>query len=153
MCASGQANGLAGHLQLFWPDIENSTWIGGSADGGLHERLPYDMNGFIPMAYMLNDQDLIAQADRIVQTILAGQTADGWMGPDDSSLGGNMFWSRFPLMLAFVQYAQLNQTAAPQVLTATVRLARAIQLRMFNTTLGDSWAGARWQDAVLSFHW
>ena len=40
-----QADGLSGHLPLFWPDVENSSWIGGKADSGLHERAPYWLNG------------------------------------------------------------------------------------------------------------
>lgn len=28
-----QANGLAGHLSEFWPNIANSTWIGGNSEG------------------------------------------------------------------------------------------------------------------------
>ena len=32
-----QAAGLTGYLPHFWEDIENSTWIGGPGDGGLHE--------------------------------------------------------------------------------------------------------------------
>lgn len=36
-----QAEGLSGHLALFWGDIMNSSWIGGPDDGGLHERAPY----------------------------------------------------------------------------------------------------------------
>ena len=35
-----QAEGLSGHLSQFWPDIKDSIWIGGKADGGLHERTP-----------------------------------------------------------------------------------------------------------------
>ena len=33
-----QAVGLSGHLPLFWSDVENSSWVGGTADTGLHER-------------------------------------------------------------------------------------------------------------------
>lgn len=36
-----QAEGLTGHLAQFWNDVMNSVWIGGSGDGGLHERTPY----------------------------------------------------------------------------------------------------------------
>ena len=35
-----QASGLSGHLSLFWADVMDSIWIGGGADGGLHERAP-----------------------------------------------------------------------------------------------------------------
>lgn len=55
-----QAAGLSGHLPLFWADVENSSWIGGTADTGLHERTPYWLNGFVPLAFQLEDPDLIA---------------------------------------------------------------------------------------------
>jgi hypothetical protein len=38
---AAQGRGLTGYLADFWPDIANSTFIGGHADGGLHERAPY----------------------------------------------------------------------------------------------------------------
>jgi len=34
-----QADGLSGHLDEFWPDIKDSAWIGGQAEGW--ERMPY----------------------------------------------------------------------------------------------------------------
>jgi len=55
-----QAAGLSGHLPLFWADVENSSWVGGTADGGLHERTPYWLNGFVPLAFQLEDPYLIS---------------------------------------------------------------------------------------------
>ena len=54
-----QADGLSGHLPFFWPDVMDSSWVGGSADTGLHERTPYWLNGFIPLAYQLQDPSFI----------------------------------------------------------------------------------------------
>ena len=34
-----QASGLTGHLDEFWPDVKDSGWIGGQAEGW--ERAPY----------------------------------------------------------------------------------------------------------------
>ena len=55
-----QAAGLSGHLPLFWADVENSSWVGGTADTGLHERTPYWLNGFVPLAFQLDDPNLIS---------------------------------------------------------------------------------------------
>jgi len=33
----------------------SSVWIGGSADGGLHERTPYWLNGLVPLAFLLRN--------------------------------------------------------------------------------------------------
>ena len=46
-----QADGLSGNLDKMWRDIKDSKWIGGDAEGW--ERVPYWLDGFIPMAYLL----------------------------------------------------------------------------------------------------
>ena len=53
-----QANGLAGHLAQFWPDVQKSIWIGGDQDQGLHERTPYWLNGIVPLAFLLKRANL-----------------------------------------------------------------------------------------------
>ena len=57
---SVQLFGLSGHLQRFWPDVANSTWI--FPDGEWKEtysdrggNLPYWLNGVIPLAFQLRD--------------------------------------------------------------------------------------------------
>ena len=60
-----QAEGLSGHLPRFWADVMNSSWVGGTADFGLHERAPYWLNGFVPLAYQLQDPLLISYVCKI----------------------------------------------------------------------------------------
>ena len=74
-----QADGLSGHLDKIWPDIRDSAWIGGNRDGW--ERVPYWLDGFIPLAYLLDDADLIARANKYVDGILDRQCEDGWICP------------------------------------------------------------------------
>lgn len=66
-----QASGLSGNLDKVWPDIRESRWIGGDREGW--ERVPYWLDGFIPLAYLLEDEDMIKRAVRYVDAILAGQ--------------------------------------------------------------------------------
>jgi hypothetical protein len=54
-----QADGLSGHLDEFWPDVAESGWIGGAAEGW--ERGPYWLDGLVPLAYLLRDDHLIAR--------------------------------------------------------------------------------------------
>ena len=57
-----QANGLVGHLDQIWEaTIRGSAWVGGEEDGW--ERVPYWLDGFVPMAYLLDDPDLKKKAD------------------------------------------------------------------------------------------
>lgn len=74
-----QARGLSGNLDKVWPDIRDSKWIGGDAEGW--ERVPYWLDGFVPLAYLLEDEDLIARAGRYIDAILAFQKPDGWICP------------------------------------------------------------------------
>ena len=74
-----QAEGLSGHLDLVWPDIRESKWIGGDKEGW--ERVPYWLDGFIPLAYLLDDEDLKKRAKRYIDAILAAQKEDGWICP------------------------------------------------------------------------
>jgi len=93
-----QAEGLSGHIPDFWAPVNGSTWMGGSSDGGLHEDMPYWLNGFLPLAYQLDDSRLIKIAERYVYQILADQVSSGWLGPDDSSKSGNQYWSKYNVM-------------------------------------------------------
>lgn len=74
-----QAEGLSGHLDKIWPDIRDSAWIGGDREGW--ERVPYWLDGFIPLAHILENEDMIARADKYMNAILDRQQEDGWICP------------------------------------------------------------------------
>ena len=74
-----QAEGLSGNLDKIWPDVRDSAWIGGDREGW--ERVPYWLDGFIPLAYLLENEDMIARAKRYIDAILAQQCEDGWICP------------------------------------------------------------------------
>lgn len=74
-----QARGLSGALYRIWPDIRDSKWIGGDKDGW--ERVPYWLDGFIPLAFLLEDEELQKVAKRYVDAILDLQQPDGWICP------------------------------------------------------------------------
>ena len=74
-----QAQGLSGHLHEVWDDVRSSAWIGGSCEGW--ERVPYWLDGLIPLAHLLEDQSLIDTANMYVQAIIARQQDDGWICP------------------------------------------------------------------------
>ncbi len=74
-----QARALSGNLHRVWPDVRDSKWIGGTAEGW--ERVPYWLDGFIPMAYLLEDEELISTAKKYMDAILSFQKPDGWLCP------------------------------------------------------------------------
>ncbi len=74
-----QAKGLSGNLDKIWPDVKDSAWIGGDKEGW--ERVPYWLDGFIPLAYLLEDEDMIARAKKYIDAIISFQKPDGWICP------------------------------------------------------------------------
>ena len=74
-----QSEGLSGNLHKIWPDIRDSAWIGGNREGW--ERVPYWLDGFIPLAYLLDDEKMKATAKEYIDAILSAQDEDGWICP------------------------------------------------------------------------
>ncbi len=74
-----QLAGLSGNLDKIWPDVRDSMWIGGDREGW--ERVPYWLDGFIPLAYLLEDADAIARAKKYIDAIVERQAEDGWICP------------------------------------------------------------------------
>ena len=74
-----QAEGLSGNLHKIWPDIRDSAWIGGKCEGW--ERVPYWLDGFIPLAYLLENDEMIATVKKYIDAIVSEQEDDGWICP------------------------------------------------------------------------
>lgn len=76
-----QKNGATGRLDTLYPRVMNARngWLGG--DGDQWERGPYWIDGLVPLAYILNDKDLIAKAKPWIDWTLNSQKADGYFGP------------------------------------------------------------------------
>ena len=74
-----QAEGLSGNLHKIWPDIRDSKWIGGNREGW--ERVPYWLDGFVPLAYLLEDEEMILTAKKYIDAIISAQQEDGWICP------------------------------------------------------------------------
>ncbi len=77
-----QKNGATGHLDELYPLVMNKRngWLGG--DGDQWERGPYWIDGLLPLAYILNDKELIAKTKPWVEWTLNSQQPDGYFGPD-----------------------------------------------------------------------
>ena len=74
-----QSEGLSGNLHKIWPDIRDSRWIGGNREGW--ERVPYWLDGYIPLAYLLKNEEMIAVVKKYIDAIISAQEEDGWICP------------------------------------------------------------------------
>ncbi|MDR1261885.1 MAG: hypothetical protein LBK46_00190, partial [Oscillospiraceae bacterium] len=102
-----QANGLSGNLDKIWPDIRDSQWIGGDRDGW--ERVPYWLDGFVPLAWMLDDDDLKARAKKYIDGIMRRQEEDGWICPCSQEERRKYdMWAYILIMKVLALYADLS---------------------------------------------
>lgn len=144
-----QAGSLTGHLDEFWPDVRDSGWIGGSAEGW--ERGPYWLDGLIPLAWALGDGRLQEKAHRWLDYILTHQHADGWLGPVQSGRYEPYDpWPVFVVLKAMTQYE--SATGDDRVAGAIGRFLRRLDARLAEQPL-FAWGQSRWADGVLSVHW
>lgn len=144
-----QADGLSGHLDEFWPDIRDSKWIGGSCEGW--ERVPYWLDGFIPLAWLLDRNDLKQRAQKYIDAILAGQCEDGWICPCIQEERPNYdVWALFLILKVLVLYEDF--THDPRVEPAVYKALQNLDLHIDANTL-NRWAQTRWYECWISILW
>ncbi len=148
-----QAQGLSGNLHKVWPDIRDSKWIGGSREGW--ERVPYWLDGFIPLAYLLRDDELIAAAKKYIDAIISAQDDDGWICP--CAENRRALYDTWAVQLISkvlkVYYDCSGDERIPQVIYDVLRnyyeLLESGRIRLFG------WAKYRWYETfiALNFLW
>jgi hypothetical protein len=141
-----QADGLSGHLDEFWPDVGQSQWFGGQAEGW--ERAPYWLDGVIPLAWQLDDAPLKARIARYMDYIVTHQREDGWFSPypvDAVSKRYDM-WAILLANKVLVQYHEATGDA--RVLHAVEQSLRAMQAGMDRTPLYN-WGSYRWFEGLV----
>jgi DUF1680 family protein len=140
-----QADGMSGHLDEFWPDVgANSGWLGGNGESW--ERGPYYLDGLTPLAYLFDDQKLIAKVQKWVNWTLDNQREDGFLGPAKN----NGWWPRMVMLKVLAQYYEA--TRDPRVLPAMQKYF-AYQRRQMSSQPLERWAQHRWGDELWTVLW
>lgn len=77
-----QRDGITASLDSAYSFVlgDDSGWLGG--EGDRWERGPYWVDGLLPLAYILDDEELKAKAQRWVEWSLNSQQESGFFGPD-----------------------------------------------------------------------
>jgi len=145
-----QAEGLSGNLDKVWRDVRDSAWIGGDAEGW--ERVPYWLDGFIPLAYLLEDEDLIARAKKYVTAILDQQREDGWICPcTEEQIPTYDTWAVLLISKVLTVYYECSgDERIPSVLYRTMknyhRLLKEGKICLF------SWGKYRWYEGFIALN-
>ena len=145
-----QATGLSGNLYKVWPDVRDSSWIGGTKDGW--ERVPYWLDGFIPLAYFLEDDDMIARAKKYINAIISKQNDDGWLCPCSKENRANYdAWAVFLMTKVLTVYYECSKDEKiPDVIYRTLKnyyeLISTEQIKLFG------WAEYRWFEFFIAIN-
>lgn len=149
-----QADGLSGHLDEIWPDVKDSRWFGGSAEGW--ERAPYWLDGFIALAFVLDDQALKDRAAGYIEYILDHQEEDGWLGPramvEANGRPENYNYDLWGQLLALKVLAEFHAaTGDERVLAAIERNLRCIE-RVIDRKPLFNWGHSRWFEGLIALY-
>lgn len=142
-----QLNGLSGNLDKVWPDVRDSAWIGGDKEGW--ERVPYWLDGVIPLAYLLENKEMELRVKKYITAIISRQQEDGWICPCSKQERKDYdIWAVFLIGKVITQYCQYY--ADEKAETALYRLMKNAfdewkhgNIRLF------SWGEFRWYEGII----
>lgn len=146
-----QRDGLNGNLDKMWPDVRDSQWIGGDREGW--ERVPYWLDGFVPLAYLLDDEDMKARAKKYIDKIIEGQKEDGWICPNGSKPREKYdTWAVILISKVLVVYYECSKDERiPDVIYRTLKnyhdLLSNGTIKLFD------WAKYRWFETFIALKW
>lgn len=156
--------GMTGQLDKLYPRVLGSRngWLGG--DGDVWERGPYWIDGLVPLAYILNDDELKKKVQPWIEWSLNNQQPDGYFGPvppaveptDEPGLQRGLardWWPKMVMLKALQQY--YNATGDQRVIELMLKYFRYQLKKLPETPLGHySWWGAqRGADNLLVVYW
>jgi DUF1680 family protein len=156
--------GMAGQLDKLYPTVlgKRNGWLGG--DGDVWERGPYWLDGLVPLAYILDDQELKEKAQTWIEWSLTHQMSDGYFGPippekepsPEPGLQRNRaqdWWPKMVMLKVLQQY--YNATGDKRVIDLMLKYARYQLKTLPVTPLGyySWWGSQRGGDNLLVVHW
>ncbi len=103
-----QRTGLTGQLGEIsaWLQKENNAWLSRDGQGEYGwEELPYWLKGYIELAYLFDDLQMIAESRIWIEGTLASQRADGDFGPDQRFADGTRdYWANMVMLFCLQSY-------------------------------------------------
>lgn len=94
-----QANGLTGNIEKVFSDLSaDNAWLGGK--GEAWERGPYYLDGLVPLAFLLNDKQLIKKVYNWIEAILGSNNPSVGFGP----LRSVDYWPRSVVQKALISF-------------------------------------------------
>ena len=151
-----QRDGICGHLTEIsaWLQKENNAWLSKDGKGEYGwEELPYWLRGYIELAYVTKDPQLIAESHVWIQGVLGSQRENGDFGPDtvDKKTGARDFWPNMLMLFSLQSYHEYSND--PRVLPFLTKYFQFQQSLPDNQFFVTKWARIRVVDNLHSVYW
>lgn len=144
-----QADGLSGNLYKIWRDIRDSSYVGGEIKSW--ERVPYWLDGFVPLAYLLNDEEKIGVCKRYIDGIIASQEEDGWICDcAEEEKCRYDIWTAFLILKVLTVYYECSSD--PRIEDVVYRGLKAVKHHVQNFGI-YGWSSARWYECLIPIYW
>lgn len=141
-----QMDGLTGQLYDVWDSVGSySGWLGGTGENW--ERAPYYLDGLLPLAHYLEDDEKWKLATRFVEWTLNSQDEMGNFGPHDSK---EDYWSRFVMLKVLIQYYEITEDE--RVLILCENYFDYLEEKLPKVPM-TQWARARVGDIIYCVKW
>lgn len=149
-----QKVGLTGNLGEIsvWLTKENNAWLNKSGKGDYGwEEVPYWLRGYQRIAYILEDPEMIAEANVWIEGTMNSQRKNGDFGPVVKHNGKRDLWAQM-LMLQVIQayHEYAGDDKVLQFMTGYFQWQNTIPDSLF---LEDYWENSRGGDNLASVYW
>lgn len=104
-----QANGLTGHLGEIsaWLEKDNNAWLTSGGDHGW-EEVPYWLKGYSSLAYILGDEQMIAETKVWLEGVFRSQRDNGFFGPANFDHGKPELWAQMIMLETLITYYEYS---------------------------------------------
>lgn len=150
-----QRDGLTGHLGEIsaWLQKENNAWLAADGLGEWGwEEVPYWLKGFAQIGYILNDQNMIDEAEIWLEAVIRNQRDDGNFGPvrrfEDGSID---FWGNMIMLYCLQSWYEFSgDQRVIELMTRYFRFQLSVPDDQFLT---HYWQHIRGGDNLHSVFW
>lgn len=141
-----QMKGLSGKLFYIWESVGSySGWLGGTGDGW--ERVPYYLDGLLPLSYYLDDQEHWDICQKFIDWTLNSQDESGNFGPLKTISDQ---WSRFQMLKVLIQYEEITNDS--RVVPFVYGYLNFIEKRLTEIKI-EGWSKARVPELLYVGKW
>jgi len=147
-----QKEGLNGHLSEIsaWLDKENNAWLGTGNDYGW-EEVPYWLKGYGNMAYILEDEEMIREAQSWIEAVFTSKREDGYFGPYIEKNGNPDLWGNMIMIWCLQSYYEYSgDKRVIELMSDYFQWQLNLPDEKF---LEDYWENSRGGDNLLSIYW